>query len=494
MPHRDLQFAEWMPDQIAFEGLGSPNVLNAIPAADGYIPVGSEAAAEITTGPTTPTGFWTNRSSSGTVFLWAGDNAKLYKANMGTNVWDDVSRAGSPAYSGGTNRWYSVQYKNKLIVVNGVEPIQEWDLGVDSAFADMSSGVAGLTGRFIATAENFVFLGNEYNTADGNVPWRLRWSGLDRPDEWAPDATKMSGFRDIPNLGNVCGVTGGSYLTVLMSKGLLRAQFIGPPGIFRLIEIEGAVGCYEPHSVVRTQNKTYYLSEEGFIEFDGQVIRNIGAEKVNRTFFKLAQSGKLHQMSPFVSRQDNIVGWAFVSNVTPDGKPDRAIVYNYVVDRWSMFELDLDIVGYAGSPGYTMDSLPYTDLDAIPYSLDSRHWKGGAESLGGLRDGTLYFVSGGAKNATLETQEVQLANPQTAVVLRADPIVTGDGMVTINVGIRNQQNTNAPSWGAEFFQNSDGFIPLRHQARYHRLRVNVSGGYWKHAKGVKVHFEPTGMR
>jgi hypothetical protein len=476
--------------------MGIPEVLNVLPAADGYIPFKDTTPGTITTGPTVPTGLWSNVDSGGNHTLFAGDDAKLYKANTGTDVWDDVSRAGSPAYAGGTNHWYTAQYNDLLIAVNGVDDIQEWDLGVDSAFSDMATGVTDLTGRFITIAEDFVIIGNTYDNADGNVPNRLRWSGLARPDSWTPDATTMAGYRDIPNLGEICGVTGGSYLTVLMKGGLLRGQFIGPPGIWRLYEIEGAVGCLEPHSVIRTQNKTYYLSEEGFMEFDGVQTRNIGAEKVNRTFFRLAQVSELHQMSPFVLREHNVVGWSFVSSVTPDGKPDRAILYNYVVDRFTMVELDLDIVGTVSSPGYTMDGLSAvsTSVDDLPASLDDRMWKGGGVTLGGLRDGTVYFASGNAKDATLETREVQLADPQTAIALRADAIVSGDATLAVQVGTRDQQNVNKPDWSAEYFQNPDGFIPLRSQGRYHRFRLNISGGYWKHAKGVKIMYEATGMR
>ena len=40
---------------------------------------------------------------------------------------------------------------------------------------------------------------------------------------------------------------------------------------------------------------------------------------------------------------------------------------------------------------------------------------------------------------------------------------------------------------------SEGFVPVRAEGRYHRIRLNITG-IWAQAQGVDVDARPTGMR
>lgn len=490
-----LPFAEWLPDQAKIFNPGSPSVNNVFPIQQGYGPVPSVEAASTTGGPTAPTGFFSAISQARNPSLFAGDATKLYKENTGTGVFDDVSRTVGGVYAGGTNRWRNIQFDDTVYAVNGIDDMQKFELDVDTDFADAATDVAGIGGQFIAMVQDFLVLGRAKDDAVGIVPNRVRWSGIRQPLSWTVDPQTLSDFQDIQDLGEVRGLTGGSYMTVLMEKGVVRGDFIGPPLVFRFIDVEGSLGCLTAASVVRLLGRTFYLSEEGFRVFDGVSTEAPGDEKVDRTFFNLLKPEKLDDISPFVVREEHLVGWLFTSNDTPDDKPDKAIVYNYQLGKWSIFDAPVDIIGQVTSSGDKMDALDtmYPLLDDMPGTLDSRIYQGDGVFLGGLRGGILQVFGGASQPATIETVEGQIVQNQRALLTRGDPFVEGDmATVTLDVVSRDVPN-GARAVATGFGYNSDGYIPLRNEARYHAIRAQISG-VWDHATGVSVEAIPTGTR
>ena len=490
-----LPFGEWLPDQAKIYNPGSPDVNNVFPIQQGYGPVpGVEPSATID-GPTVPTGFFSAISQARNPALFAGDATKLYKENTGTGVFDDVSRLVGGAYAGGTIRWRSIQFDDTVYAVNGNDDMQKFELDVDTDFADAATDVAGIGGQFIAMVQDFLVVGRAKDDATGIVPNRVRWSGIRQPLSWTIDPQTLADFQDIQDLGEVRGVTGGSYITVLMDKGVVRGDFIGPPRIFRFLDVEGSLGCLSASSVVRLLGRTYYLSEEGFRVFDGTSTEAPGDEKVDRTFFNLLKPEKLDEIVPFVVRELHLVGWLFTSNDTPDDRPDKAIVYNYQLGKWSIFDAPVDIIGTVTASGDKMDALDsqFPLLDDMPGTLDSRAYQGDGIFLGGLRDGILQVFSGASQPATIETVEGQVIQNQRALLTRGDPLVEGDmATVTLDIVSRDAPNANRVITTG-FGYNNDGFIPLRNEARYHAIRAQISG-VWSHATGVSIQAIPTGDR
>ena len=97
-----INFGPWLPDQPALQNPGVTVAKNVIPAAKGYRSVKSfvdfsNAASNRLRG------VFTAKDTDGNVFLFAGDDAKLYRYSETDKDLDDVSKSGSPAYDLGNS-------------------------------------------------------------------------------------------------------------------------------------------------------------------------------------------------------------------------------------------------------------------------------------------------------------------------------------------------------------------------------------------------------
>ena len=55
------------------------------------------------------------------------------------------------------------------------------------------------------------------------------------------------------------------------------------------------------------------------------------------------------------------------------------MIYNYSLDRWSTGEIDFEFMNTSAQEAFSLDALDEisTDLDALPFSLDSWAWLDG---------------------------------------------------------------------------------------------------------------------
>jgi len=490
----DLPFGEWLPDQAPVATVGTQYIRNALPSATGYLPVPSLSDAN-ESGITGPASLLFHvADSSRNVFVFAGDPTKLYQLTSGSG-FADVSKVGG--YNSGTP-WKHVRYGDFVYLVNGVDPMQAFELGADSAFGDAANLPSGLTGRFIAVVRDFVVLG--YVNDNAGVPsiYQVRWSALGNPGSWTPDPSTMSGLQDIPDLGEVRGITGGDFGTILLEDGLVRMDFIGPPAIMQFDQIDGAVGCKEPASVIRVEDATFYLADEGWHRFNGQNSEPIGSEKIDRWFAVNAIQEELPKMSAINIPQLSAVGWLFTSVNTPDGKHDKILLYAYDVNRWGIMDVaGPDCLGTAATVGISLDDLAaiYPSIDDIPAPLDSAIWKGSNfAQTSAIKDGGLFLFTGSVLDGELETIERSFTKQGKTVVVGMVPQVDGASTVTVDVGTRNATNTNNPEWvRAAMLDENAGYVPLRSVGKFHRFRLKLEGG-WHHAVGVDVEAKPMGRR
>jgi hypothetical protein len=52
----------------------------------------------------------------------------------------------------------------------------------------------------------------------GNKPYRVQWSDLNDHTNWAISADTQADYQDIQDLGDVTGLVGGEYATILDGK------------------------------------------------------------------------------------------------------------------------------------------------------------------------------------------------------------------------------------------------------------------------------------
>jgi len=269
MPIQRIAFKDWLPDQPSIlDAVSKAN--NVIPLAVGYGPFKSAVNYSGDASENLTNVFATKVDNDVSVF--AGGLTKLYKLDSSDLSLDDVSKSGG--YTG-INRWQFVQFGNYALAANGSEKIQYYDVNSSSLFADLAA--AAPVSKYITAVRDFVV---GANIGAGSYPTRVQWSDINDPTDWTSGGASQSDYQDIPDGGDITGITGGEFGIVFLEKAIVRMSYIGSPLFFQFDTISRNIGCIEGGSIAQYGGITYFLSDDGFYSCDGQNIIGIGSEKL----------------------------------------------------------------------------------------------------------------------------------------------------------------------------------------------------------------------
>jgi len=498
-----IPFPDYLPDLPVFQNPGSINILNVKPAARSYTPHG--ALGTYSTGALTARcqGAHAFRDDDGSAFIYAGDATKLYNLNSSTLAWTNVTRV-SGAYATGAEEspgWRFLKFENQILATNFADDLQTSTFGGANFTA---LGGSPPKARYITRVRNRILVGNTFDTADGNVPNRIRWTGLTTaglPDEtaWTVSATTTADFQDLQDEdGPVQGVFGGEYAVILQEKGVTRLTFSGIGTVFQADRVEGVRGCFVPGSAIQYDDVVFYLSEDGFYAFDGVQSHAIGANKVDKTILADLDTTNHYRMTAAVDPINKFVYWAYPGSGNASGMPNKMLIYDVVNRKWAPLSgFELAIVFTAMTLGVSpdaIDAIQGFNGDTWTFSPDSRVWTGGKFQLAAMTTAhKLGFFDGANLEATLDTAEHQLFDGRRSFVTGARPIVDG-GTVTVTP-IHRALPTDSLTTGSAASVNGNGLCPLRINNRYVRFRTIVAaGGSWTHAQGIEVESRPEGRR
>lgn len=487
-----LTFGEWLPDQPTLGLKGCTVATNVLPDANAYRPMPSLLPFTTAVGGRVLGGIFATDSQSNN-YNYCGDASALYALTQGS--FSAVTRIGGAYTILGNDQWEFANWGNTVIGVNGHTDLpQQISLGAAN-FADLSVGVKA---RHIAVMQDFVVLGNVSDSAT-NV-YRVRWSAINNPTDFAPSAATLSDYQDMPSEGGpVQRVVGtGAGGVVFQSRRISRMTFVGSPLIFEIQPVHEKIGAFAPSAVTSYQNLVFFLSEDGFYSFDGQTLDPIGRSKVDQFFRNDLHPNYSQRISAAVDPINKLVMWAYASHGTSGGNANRLIVYSWAYKKWSLMDgVNVEYILSSITTGYTLDQLDAisTSLENIPVTLDGVQWTGGSIIMSGY-DSThsLGRFNGSALPATLATGEFQLFQHQRAVVTEVWPLIIGtNASLSATVLNRNQLTESVSVGASSLTRNSSGWFPARVNARYHTIQLGI-GGDFKQALGVQVVGTPTGER
>jgi hypothetical protein len=489
-----IRFGEFLPDQSDLNNPGTTVANNVIPSMTGYTslkdvaPISGAADGVIV-------GIFAARDDDSNVALYAADRTKIYKFDSSDNSLDNVSKSGNYT-TNAEDKVRFVQFGETVVATNFGDPIQKITAAAGGLFSDLSADAP--KAKYIAVVRDFVMTGFTNTTADGTKPYRTQWSALGDATSWAVSPTTQADFQDIADLGEITGLVGGEYATVLLERGIVRASYVGSPIIFQFDKVELNRGCSVPGSVANVGHNVFYLSDDGFYMFDGQSSKPIGAEKINRFFLQDWDGGYAKNMSACADPLRQVIIWSYASRESINGSPDKLIIYNYALDRWSTASVEADHLAPIYTAGYTLEQLDaaFGSLDVLPASLDDLVYRGGEYLFAASKDNKIQTFTGSTLAATIETAEFELKKGSHSLIRNVIPYVTvhsgGTTTVTGQVASRSRQIDDY-AFGDASSLNSDNFIPVRSSGRYHRVRLNISGE-WDKTQGVDVDAALQGRR
>ena len=483
-----IKLGNWLPDQPDYDN-GITVASNCLPVAKGY--ASTKGLTDFSNAADSKlTGIFALEDSSGNAIIFAGNRTKLYKYNGTTNNLDDVSKAGGYNLSS-TDRWRFVQFGDKVIATGGVgQDIQVFDLGTSTNFADLATGV---NATHICIVRDFVFTANNSDSIS-----RVRWSALGDATSWTTSATTQADFQEINDLGQITGLVGGESVTIFCERGIVIGRYVGSPLIFQFDNVENNRGVQYGGSITNVARTSFYYTDDGFYSFDARTGSSpIGHEKVDKFFQANFNITYKDNLSASVDPKNKVVMFAYPSIASSDGSNDKILVYNYVLDKWSLLNLSTDVLSKILTPATTLeglDSISGNNLDSMTTSLDSEIWKGGNILMVGSQNNKISTFSGTTLTATITTGEFSIQGEKLSMLTKVRPYyeTTGNALISTQVATRNTHEDNF-SFNSAVNINSDGFTPHRTSGRYNRIQINLSND-WKNIQEIDVELQTFGAR
>lgn len=513
-----IEFGGWTPDLPDLGNEGMLVAKNVFPLSRGYGPVPAPIAYP---GPSALSarvvGAFSAKDKSANTYNYAAtfgatNDGKLHRL-VGT-VWTDSSGNGgdaTPGYNfadGYTVEW--VKWGESVIAGHILEPLQTIDFG-GSSFSNLVTSSRKPQFKHLAVLRDFVVGGNCDDVGnDGLSPNRVWWSGIGDPATFE-DGTGVtqSDYQDLQVGGEIRKVIGGETGRIFCETAIYRLTYLGYSPWFQIDQIAENKGAWVSGSVAVFGRSAIFLDRDGWYLHDGEGVRAIGINKIDEFFLADFDSSFDYRCSSLIDPVRKVYHFLYPSVSAMGGIPDRLLCYDIVNDRWAITETTGEWLTLFLGIGYTLDSLDSlsSSIDALEVSLDSPTYQSKGQELA-IYDNShrLCVFRGDPLTATLETGERQVLGPGSTRTMVGDvrPLVDGartgthsDGsyptVVTVQALKRDRQSDEL-SEGRVVTMNEYGNCPMRENARFHRFRITISGGF-HHAIGLDVSAtSPAGRR
>lgn len=469
-----INFGEWLPDQPGVTGAVT-DAKNCYPVANGYAAFPSEADYSDAASQNLLITF--AGKFGGATTLFAAGATQIFKFDSNDASLDALTTTGYTTVEG----WDVTQFGSKMILANGSNKLQSYELGVSTYVTDLAA--AAPTAKYVTVVRDFVVAAN-----DGTNANKVYWSDINDETDWTPGAASQSDTQVIPDGGDITGLAGGEYGLIFLERAIYRMSYSGSPFFFQFDAISRSLGCISNGSITQYSGLTYFLADDGFYSCDGQSVKAIGVEKVNRWFFENAIPSEIFTgMSATVDPVRKLVIWKF--NNTFGGK--NMLVYSIDLGKWSYADTTATSIAYVLTPSATLEQVDnYSgSIDALDIPLDSRVFAGGQLLFAGVSGTKIISFSGQPKTANITTGDINIGR---STIMLAKPIVDGGSG---NIAVSSRDNlAEQVEFGSNGVPDAENRVSLRSNGEYHRLRLTPTGANWKTAFGLEVEVVKQGNR
>lgn len=486
---KEFTLGEWLPEQSDYGNPGLEVCKNVIPSPSGYNPAYALETTAATVSGTVLGAIGLERSD-GTSVVCAGTTSDLYVIVGGT------ANASSLSLSLSNGDWISfAQFDAKVYAStkNGDTWVLD-DIETDTTFAAASgtppeANALGRVGEFLV-AGNLQDIG-----AEGDQPYRVRWSQFNNPDgTWGTDVATQSDFQDLDaQQGPVTAISGGTFGLIFQKFGISRMDYIGGSSVFRFELYEKNRGAASGHSVVRVGDQAYFLSFDGFFVTDGASTQSISRGRVWEWFLENANQSYIQDVVGTVDWQNRCVVWAFA------GDSARAFTdqlrFNWETGRWSHIEQAVDFPVTAAKDGLSLEQVAaiYSNLDTMTISLDSPVFQPAGRTIKAFSGGALSTFTGASLMATFESGSMQPQKGRRSFVRGVTPLIANESENTIcTIGYRDTM-TKSYTVSPASAVGTIGYAPFNVDGRYFRVGMEVPAATtWSDAYGYQVEFNASG--
>ena len=393
-----------------------------------------------------------------------------------TNVSSDTTRLTTTNFSGGTPLSGTAtdfitftQFGDYLIISNGVDAPQYYLMGTSTNFANLSAIATDGTPPIFKVSgviRDFLVTGNIVGATN-----RVQWSGINDITTWTA-GSKQADSQDLPGSGGqIVAITSGEYGYIFRQNEIVRLDYVGGSTIFRFSVVSPNRGAVYGKTVCQDNRRVFFYADDGFFEVQGDNIKPIGAEKVNRFFNIDLDKAYSDRIVAAVDPFNTLAIWLYPSadnQANTTGICDKLLIYNYVTEKWSFAKASSSTIFSQFVGAYTVETMDLIDssIDNINIALDTDFWLGGQRYLGAIDgDNKAAIFSGNGNEVEIETSEIELFPGLRSDITEVRPIVDATATVAITTRERLANSASTSSYSSMV---TSGTVPVRQSGRYIR--------------------------
>jgi len=208
--------------------------------------------------------------------------------------------------------------------------------GVD--IADIGDADAPIFQNFMlisdASRQVLVFGTNDIQgsaAADYLDPMLLRWSDVEDPFVWTPEATNQAGGLRLSHGSKIItAVQSRQEIVVFTDSSLYSLQYVGPPFVWTAQLIGDNLSLIGPNAAVIASGVVYWMGVDKFYKYDGRV-QTLNCD-LRRYIFSDFNTQQTEQVYAGTNEGFNEIWWFYCS--ADSNTSDRYVIYNYVENVW----------------------------------------------------------------------------------------------------------------------------------------------------------------
>jgi len=385
---------------------------------------------------------------------------KVYYYNSTNNVAIDIT--GGTLNGKTQNPVFSENAQNLFVFTNGVDPVKCWNgsgnisnLGglTDCVPWNDGTAVTSVVAKCLLYFNEFLILGG---TVENGIayPQRLRWSTIGDITKWknTNQATQdlQAGWADMTD-----GVdwiqslqTIGNYVVAYKERSVQVVTYVGGDEIFdKWPAIEG-YGLLAPKALLDLGDEHIFLGNNNIYSFDTREVK-IAGDDISKDFFNDLDPGNTVLSNCFYFEEVPEGGFNYVSTSSPDGLPDKAIVYNPDTKAWSIRDMPMMCFGY-----YNQISTSLWDDQDVTWDSQEQEWDSSknlanapinlcSDSSGNLYNFDGHSLDGADINSFIQTKLFDFGNPVLMKrVIRLQLMISREGPYTLPMYVGTAANVD----------------------------------------------------
>jgi len=295
--------------------------------------------------PSLATGYFRATKRDGSEILFAATETQIFQYWTEQNVWIDVS---STTYASAVP-WIFVQHGDYVLAQNGFNEEQIFDVENDTVFSDNTGAPIC---KAMAVVKDFVVRGNIVSwVAEGytDEPRMVMCSAYNDPTDNVLQNRNFCDFQIYPLGTEIKAIAPyGDGCIAEMKDGRYPMSFtLGDYTFVSGDFIQG--GTPAPYSLGMIGTNDYAIyRDDGFWRISGAGTIPIGDGKVNAFFLDDCDQDERESIRACVDPENLICWWAYTDTTAAR----KMIGYHYVLNEWTMSDLDVVVSAQARTFAY----------------------------------------------------------------------------------------------------------------------------------------------